>query len=203
MTAKTQWVVVVIMVLATTCRPAERGDMAPVATRPASPARPKESTNAGASPAGRGRNRASARSAEKDGKDLTSNTLYRRYCQRCHDQDGSGARSRPTLPVIPDFRNSAWRQDQSDDELIVSIIDGKGIHMPSFGDKLGKAQALEIVALLKTLDPPARHTNLSSSEPIKSASSDFDKKFRELQEQMKSLQRQFHELSSPPARQNK
>ena len=53
-------------------------------------------------------------------------------CTRCHDADGSGRSSRDKLREIPDFSNHKWQASRTDSELLVSVLDGKGSHMPGF-----------------------------------------------------------------------
>jgi cytochrome c len=139
--------------------------------------------------------RSSAGTADKYS---ASNVLYNQNCQRCHDKDGSGAKSKDSLRGIPDFRRVSWHEKRSDSELVISILDGKGKNMPSFGDRLSKSQARELVAFLRAFNATEQQEKLSPIMPTKNSPTEFDVRFRELQEQMKELQRQFNELSSSP-----
>jgi mono/diheme cytochrome c family protein len=70
--------------------------------------------------------------------------LYQKYCQKCHDKEGTGAEGRNTFPSIPDFTSKHWQEKRSDAQLQVSILDGKGTSMPPFGDKLDEEKAKEL-----------------------------------------------------------
>jgi mono/diheme cytochrome c family protein len=116
--------------------------------------------------------------------------LYRRYCQRCHETDGSGQRDR--LPEIPNFRDQAWHRVRNDFELTASILDGKGPHMPAFAERLDERQIEELVAYLRAFGPGGRSANRSATAQ---SASDFEVRFRQLKKELADLQRQFQELS--------
>jgi mono/diheme cytochrome c family protein len=112
-------------------------------------------------------------------------------CARCHDADGSGRAARDSLREIPDFNNHKWQASRSDADLLVSILDGKGAHMPSFRGKVGDDEARALVASVRAFDPaPARRT--TSAPP-----DEFERRFRELQEELNDLKKQFREVSAP------
>jgi mono/diheme cytochrome c family protein len=127
--------------------------------------------------------------------------LYRQYCQRCHDQDGSGRPGRSHADEIPDFRSAAWHGKKSDAVLTVSILEGKGTAMPAFGERLNHDQVQELVAFIRALDPPFEHAQQSTAPASKKAPGDFDKRFSELKTQMEELRKQYHELSRSSAQQ--
>jgi mono/diheme cytochrome c family protein len=112
---------------------------------------------------------------------------YSRTCARCHSEDGRGGDFGDSDIAIPDFRRRSWHRQRSDAELVVSILDGKGRRMPAFAGKLTEEQARDLVAFIRTFDPdPVR--------PAAGSASDFERRFRELQDQWDELQRQVEEL---------
>jgi mono/diheme cytochrome c family protein len=121
---------------------------------------------------------------------LQGQLLYRQYCQRCHDENGSGARTRARAPEIPDFTDELWQEKRSDAQLAASILDGKGTSMPAFGGQLSKDTARILAAYVRSLDPP-------SPGHVKPAESDFERRFRQLELEMEELQRQFDALTPP------
>jgi mono/diheme cytochrome c family protein len=124
--------------------------------------------------------------------------LYRQYCQRCHDRDGSGRRGRSRAVEIPDFRSEAWHGKKSDAMLTVSILEGKGTAMPAFGERLNHDQAGELVAFIRALDPPEQ-VKRPTPPTHRKAPDDFDKRFGELKRQMEELRKQYDELSPSSA----
>jgi mono/diheme cytochrome c family protein len=116
--------------------------------------------------------------------------LYRRYCQRCHGQDGTGSRARDNLPDIPDFTHHPWHERHTTWRLEVSIREGKGTDMPAFGDRLSQVQTAGLASLVRAFDT-------MRTKPPKDPPSDFDKEFRKLEEQWQRLRREFRELAPP------
>jgi hypothetical protein len=100
------------------------------------------------------------------------------------------------MPDIPDFRSASWKERRNDAALVASILNGKGRHMPSFSDRLSEAQAQEMVAWLRGLGKAGRRARPSSIVPTGTLPADFETRFRDLQEELKMLQRHFYELSS-------
>jgi mono/diheme cytochrome c family protein len=105
--------------------------------------------------------------------------VYRQRCQRCHDADGSGESS-----DAPDFRSAAWQKRRSDVQLLVSILDGVGT-MPGFRGKITQDQARELVAVVRAFAAVDRSNG---------SAGDFQTRFRQLQEELDDLRRQFEEL---------
>jgi mono/diheme cytochrome c family protein len=116
--------------------------------------------------------------------------LYRRNCQGCHGRDGSGGPARDSMPVIPDFTRHTWQQARTSWRLEVSIREGKGSFMPPFGDRLNEDQAAAMVSLVRTFDRV--QAKAAAADP-----SDFDREFRQLEEEWKRLHRQFKQLEKP------
>jgi ubiquinol-cytochrome c reductase cytochrome b subunit len=118
-------------------------------------------------------------------------SLYRQYCLICHGADGRGLELKASMPTIQDFTSRTWQEGVGNPQLAVSILDGKGTLMPAFRGRVGEEQAQDLVAYVRAFGPfrPA------TSEP---PPGDFEKRFRELQDQWRELQRQLQELSAPP-----
>jgi mono/diheme cytochrome c family protein len=137
--------------------------------------------------------------AGKATKPDTGTKLYRQYCQRCHDRDGSGDRGRSHADKIPDFRSAAWHGRRSDAALAVSILEGKGTVMPAFGERLNHRQARELVAFIRSLDPVSEHAEQSTAPTSRNGPDDFDKRFGELKMEMEELRKQYYEASRSSA----
>jgi quinol-cytochrome oxidoreductase complex cytochrome b subunit/mono/diheme cytochrome c family protein len=128
-------------------------------------------------------------SAETAAKMRVATTLYRQYCLICHGTDGRGTEVKASMPTIPDFTNRTWQEGMTDRQLAVSILDGKGVLMVPFRDRVGDAQAQDLVAYVRAFGPP-------QTKGAEAAPSDYDKQFRELQEQLKAMEKQLKEV--PP-----
>jgi hypothetical protein len=101
---------------------------------------------------------------------------------------------RASLPALPDFTAPRWHAARSDPQLVASILGGKGTQMPSFRDHLGHAEARTLVAQIRAFGPgPAT----SASRANVPAADDFESRFRQLQQQLDSLDRQSRSLSTP------
>ncbi len=79
--------------------------------------------------------------------------LYQKLCSMCHGPDGKGTGMRASLPAIPDFADIKWHEGRSDPRLIVSVLDGKGVGMPPFRDKVGREQVRDLVAFIRAFTP--------------------------------------------------
>ncbi|HEV3447427.1 MAG TPA: c-type cytochrome [Gemmataceae bacterium] len=120
-------------------------------------------------------------------------TLYRQNCQRCHDQNGKGTRSKALMPEIPDFTSKPWQNQRSDVDLVVSIMEGKGSHMPAFSERFAREGLQELIAHVRSYAPRAGRTATRLD-------SDFERRFRALQEEMADLRRQYDVLSEEAMR---
>jgi len=119
--------------------------------------------------------------------------LYRQYCATCHGTDGRGKELRASTP-LPDFSSRQWQQRNSSAQIAVSILDGKGKLMPAFRGRVTEEQARELAAHVKAFGP-------EGAQRPDAPPDEFQKQFRELDEQMKDLQKQFKSLDRiPPAR---
>lgn len=121
-------------------------------------------------------------------KNSSAPALYRRNCQRCHDQDGKGTRAKTYLPEIPDFTKAAWHRERTDADLAVSIAEGKGSHMPAFSAKFARAEVHSLVAHIRDFAPPP-------PTPAEHSEDDFDRRFQALKKELDDLRRQVRQLS--------
>jgi mono/diheme cytochrome c family protein len=115
--------------------------------------------------------------------------LYRQHCQSCHDADGKGNFVRRRTPTIPDFTDQKWQQARTDTQLYLGIVDGIDPTMPGYRGKLSETEADQLVLYVRALGGPVKGTG---------ATLDAAAQFRQLQQELADLQRQFHELSDPP-----
>jgi mono/diheme cytochrome c family protein len=122
----------------------------------------------------------------------TSGVSLKSRCARCHDADGTGKSTRSNFSEIPDFTSHRWQASRSDAQLRASILDGKGSHMPAFRDKISDKEARETIALVRKLDPDSPAVRADRSMD------DFEERYRQLQQELQDLKKQFHELSPPP-----
>ena len=72
--------------------------------------------------------------------------LFRRRCARCHGADGTGQPRRARGGEIPNFTDAKWQATRTDDQLLASILDGKGTKMPGFGDRLSEDEGRDLAA---------------------------------------------------------
>jgi len=117
-------------------------------------------------------------------------TVYRTNCQRCHgDADGTTA-PRKRFSGIPDFSSPSWHKRRGDQQLLISILDGKGGSMPPFRDRLSPEQAQRLVFLIRSFN---RHP----PKEVEDIRDDFNGRFLRLQMEFERLNLEFKELSNP------
>lgn len=114
--------------------------------------------------------------------------LFRQRCSGCHDANGRGGAVRSTTPEIPDFTSPRWQRARGTAQLIASILDGKGAHMPAFAGKLGRKQVRDLAAYIRSFGPARGKASATPRD-------DFEERFRQLQEEFDQLQKQFRALS--------
>jgi ubiquinol-cytochrome c reductase cytochrome b subunit len=130
-------------------------------------------------------------SAETAARTRVAAGLYRQYCLICHGADGRGSEMKASMPTIPDFTSRSWHEGMTNPQLVVSILDGKGTLMPAFRGRVSDERAQDLGAYVRAFGP-------ALAAPPEAATSDFEKRFREVQAQWYELQKQFQELSKPP-----
>jgi ubiquinol-cytochrome c reductase cytochrome b subunit len=118
--------------------------------------------------------------------------LYRQYCLICHGADGKGSDFRNSMPALPDFTGPRWQEGvASPHQIVPSILDGKGTLMPAFRGRVTDEQARDLAAYVLALGP------VKKERPDVPAD-DFEKQFRDLQDQWNDLQKKLQELSKSP-----
>ncbi len=70
--------------------------------------------------------------------------IYKNECQKCHDYNGKGTKRGKKLGV-PDFTDGEWQDSVTDEQLIISITNGKK-KMPK---QKGRLSPEEIKAMVK------------------------------------------------------
>jgi mono/diheme cytochrome c family protein len=128
------------------------------------------------------------RVAKRPSHSAVARELYSTRCARCHEADGRGTELHEAVREAPDFTNLRWHLSRSTDELIVSILDGKGTRMPAFGGKLTTAEARDLVVYLRSFAPELPTVHRSSPD-------DFETRFQELEEEFQRLKQQLDEVS--------
>jgi mono/diheme cytochrome c family protein len=113
---------------------------------------------------------------------------YNQFCVRCHGKDFTGGPMRELGRRIPDFTSARWQDDRSDDELHVSILDGKGAQMPAFAGKLREDEVRELVHLLRRANPKRPRT-------VEARPSDFQKRYDDLRKKLEELRKEYRELT--------
>jgi cytochrome c oxidase cbb3-type subunit 3 len=97
---------------------------------------------------------ASATACEKKADAAQGRDLFATTCARCHGADGAGG-----LPVFDggpaprNFHDRAFQRERTDEQIKLTIMNGKGPAMPSFGTLFDEAQLRSLVAHVRSLDP--------------------------------------------------
>ncbi len=130
--------------------------------------------------------------AELATRTRAATALYRQYCLICHGTTGSGSDMRAAMPNIPDFTDRSWQTATGTPQLLNSILDGKGTLMPAFRGRVNEDQARDLAAYIRAFGPPP-------TAPSELPANDFERRFRELQNQWNELQKQLKALP-PPAK---
>jgi hypothetical protein len=87
---------------------------------------------------------------------------------------------------MPDFTRPRWQASRGDARLKVSILEGRGTHMPPFRDKLTDEAAGALVAHIRQIP--------EKLEPAREGpQDDFATRFAQLEKEFRELQRQFYE----------
>ncbi|HVJ89749.1 MAG TPA: cytochrome c [Labilithrix sp.] len=80
--------------------------------------------------------------------------LFANACARCHGQNGTGGV--PTYeggPAPRNFSDHEFQRSRTDEQLKMTIRDGKGSGMPAFGNTFDDAQLAALVAQIRSFDP--------------------------------------------------
>jgi mono/diheme cytochrome c family protein len=115
-------------------------------------------------------------------------SVYQRFCVSCHGADGQGSALRSRVPWLPDFASATWHEQRTDAQLKISILEGKGKAMPPFHGRLDEAQVSDLIIYLRSFAP-------ALSQAVPTPTSDFHRRFQQLQNEMDDLKRQYRDLS--------
>jgi mono/diheme cytochrome c family protein len=92
---------------------------------------------------------------EKKAVDPTlGKTLFASACARCHGAEGAGG-----LPLFDggpsprNFHDHAFHASHTDEQIKLTIVNGKGVGMPPFGTTFTDSQLDALVAHVRGFDP--------------------------------------------------
>lgn len=80
--------------------------------------------------------------------------LFLTACARCHGPEGAGG-----LPLFDggpsprNFRDRAFHAERTDEQIRLTIVNGKGTGMPPFGPTFKDEELAALVAHVRSLDP--------------------------------------------------
>lgn len=100
---------------------------------------------------------ASTSACEKKADASQGRDLFAVTCARCHGADGSGG-----LPLFDggpsprNFRDHAFQRARTDEQIKLTIMNGKATGMPPFGTLFDEQQLRSLVAHVRSLDPENR-----------------------------------------------
>jgi mono/diheme cytochrome c family protein len=114
--------------------------------------------------------------------------IYRINCRCCHGNTDGTAAKRKRFDNLPNFSSPNWHTRRSNEQLLSSILDGKGSSMPSFRDRLSDYQVHALVLFIRSL-------NENPSQAGQRNRHNFNERFQELQKEFERLRREFNELS--------
>jgi mono/diheme cytochrome c family protein len=118
--------------------------------------------------------------------------LYRQYCVKCHDADGTGKQARRLFPAAPNFTKVSWQKGRSDAQLLASILDGKGSDMPAFRGKFSAEKARGLVAYVRAFASTGEASGQKKQK--KSTPASFSEGYDRLQKQLDELKGQYRRL---------
>jgi cbb3-type cytochrome c oxidase subunit III len=130
-----------------------------------------------------------APSGELAARIRTGAAIFQQFCIVCHGPDGTGKLMRASMPAIPDFTDSAWQQQKENAELQASILNGKGTLMPANSGRVTADQTRDLVAYIRAFGP-------STLTAVPVTDSQFDRSFRQLQQQWDELERELQKIKS-------
>jgi ubiquinol-cytochrome c reductase cytochrome b subunit len=129
---------------------------------------------------------------EKAAQIRVATVIYREYCVNCHGKDGKGLELKVAMPEIPDFTGRSWQEAHTNPEVAAAIRTGKD-KMPTFDeDRVRQDQLNALVAYIRAFGPDRYQP------PDKGTPSQFEERFRRLEEEWDELQRQVQELKKEP-----
>jgi hypothetical protein len=88
---------------------------------------------------------------------------------------------------LPDFTKVAFRDQHSDPQILISILEGKGTLMPANRGRVNESQARDLVAFIRAFAP-------AGAESASLAPNEFQSQFEQLQQQWDALERDIRAL---------
>ncbi len=88
---------------------------------------------------------------------MQSQELFNGACARCHGQNGAGGE--PSFeggPAPRNFRDHDFQLSRTDEQLKMTIRNGKGTGMPPFGAAFDDVQLAALVAQIRSFDPEGK-----------------------------------------------
>lgn len=120
-------------------------------------------------------------------------TLFRQVCIACHGIDGTGSpMRRQGMPEIPDWTSEAFQRQHTDAQIRVSILNGKGVHMPANSTWVTEDQARDLVAYVRTFGPGGEQIVTGASD------AEFVEAVRRLEQQLDELHKQLQDVKGKP-----
>jgi len=80
---------------------------------------------------------------------LSTETLFKQKCSKCHGADGSGDTSLGRIFGTPDFTDSGWWAKHPNTAEHVRVITKGKKNMPAFGKKLTRAQIASLATYIQ------------------------------------------------------
>jgi mono/diheme cytochrome c family protein len=82
------------------------------------------------------------------------NKIYKNDCRKCHEKDGKGSKRGKKLGV-PNFTDAEWQDSVTDEQLILSITNGKK-KMPKQEGRLSPEEIKAMVKFIRFFKPKKR-----------------------------------------------
>jgi mono/diheme cytochrome c family protein len=82
-------------------------------------------------------------------KPVSTETLYKQKCSKCHGADGSGETSLGRIFGTPDFTDPGWWAKHPHSSEQIGVITRGKKNMPAFGKKLTKAQIASLAGYVQ------------------------------------------------------
>ena len=84
-------------------------------------------------------------------------SLFASACARCHGPEGAGGLALfDGGPAPRNFHDHAFNASHTDEQIKLTIVNGKGVGMPAFGTTFTDAQLDALVAYVRGFDPENR-----------------------------------------------
>lgn len=96
---------------------------------------------------------------DKAAYDAEARTTFASTCARCHGPDGKGgAPVTGGAPQPRNFHDTAFQSTRTDEQIKLTIQQGKPPGMPAFGGAFNDEQLASLVAVVRSFDPEKQAT---------------------------------------------